>query len=115
MTQTTQEAMTRLVQQLGQAPGLAEQLPDLEGEIVRAALEGRQVYEIAQQQGMSEDAVWRVLSSAARVAAGQSVQSTESGGLGSDTDPGVTGGYGDTGFGSIGNEPPVANPEEPER
>jgi hypothetical protein len=38
----------------------------------------------------------------------------ETGGLGSDTDPGVTGGYGDTGFGSLGNEPPFPTPEEPE-
>lgn len=37
----------------------------------------------------------------------------ETGGLGSDTDPGVTGGYGDTGFGSLGNEPPFPTPEEP--
>jgi hypothetical protein len=33
--------------------------------------------------------------------------------MGSDTDPGVTGGYGETGFGSIGNEPPVPLPGEP--
>jgi hypothetical protein len=31
----------------------------------------------------------------------------------SDTDPVVTSGYGDTGFGALGNEPPVPTPEEP--
>jgi hypothetical protein len=36
------------------------------------------------------------------------------GGLGSDTDPGVTGGYGDTGFGAIGNDGPIPVPGEPE-
>ena len=35
------------------------------------------------------------------------------GGLGSDTDPGVTGGYGDTGFGALDTEPPYPITEEP--
>ena len=48
------------------------------------------------------------------MAAGKApTERAEIGGLGSDTDPGVTGGYGETGFGSIGNEPPVPNPGEP--
>ena len=58
--------------------------------------------------------VWEVLSNAARLATGhEPLERAETGGLGSDTDPGVTGGYGDTGFGSIGNEPPIPNPDEP--
>ena len=47
-------------------------------------------------------------------ATGAPVQPVESGGFGSDTDPGITGGYGDTGFGSLGNEPPYPVSEEPE-
>jgi len=42
------------------------------------------------------------LSTAARLASGQTVaQPVETGGFGSDTDPGITGGYGETGFGSL--------------
>ena len=71
------------------------------------------VYAIAQQHQISEKAVWDTLSNAARAAAGRPAAQVETGGLGSDTDPGVTGGYGETGFGSLGAEPPEAIPEEP--
>jgi hypothetical protein len=81
--------------------------------VVRDALNGEDVYTIAQRYGMGEQAVWEVLSSAARAAAGKAVGQVETGGLGSDTDPGVTGGYGETGFGSLGTEPPFPTPEEP--
>jgi hypothetical protein len=81
--------------------------------VVREALAGQTVYAIAQSQQMSEQAVWEVLGAAARAAAGRSAAQVESGGLGSDTDPGVTGGYGETGFGSLGTEPPFPTPEEP--
>jgi len=57
--------------------------------------------------------VRRASSSAARAAAGRGVEQVETGGFGSDTDPGVTGGYGETGFGSLGTEPPFPTPEEP--
>jgi hypothetical protein len=108
------ERLKQLVQQLQQIPGLAEQLPGDEGAMVRDALQGRSVYEIAQQHQSSEEAVWNALGNAARMAGGQPARpQVESGGLGSDTDPGVTGGYGETGFGSLGNEPPFPTPEEP--
>ena len=82
--------------------------------MVRDALLGQTVYEIAQNHRVSEATVWSVLSQSARLASGRPpMQSAETGGLGSDTDPGVTGGYGETGFGSLGNEPPVPIPEEP--
>ena len=114
MSQPSHERMSRLIERLQQDPGLAEQLPGQEGAIVREALEGRSVYEIAQNHHLSEGAVWDVLSNAARAAAGQPApQQVETGGLGSDTDPGVSGGYGDTGFGSLGNETPIPIPEEP--
>ncbi len=115
MAHATDERMQRVVAQLQQDPSLMDHLPEQVRAIVRAALEGQSVYEIAQQQQLSEAAVWSYLSNAARAAGGQPVpQQAESGGLGSDTDPGVTGGYGDTGFGSLGNEPPEPISEEPD-
>jgi DNA-binding CsgD family transcriptional regulator len=114
MAQPSEERMQWLVERLRQLPALAAELPGRESEIVQAALNGRSVYEIAQQHNMSEEAVWSTLGNAARAASGQPLEQVETGGLGSDTDPGVTGGYGETGFGSLGNEPPIAVPEEPE-
>ena len=102
---TSDEHMAQLLKQLKKDPGLAEQLPGKEGHIIHSALEGQSVFEIAQQNRMSEEAVWGVLRRAARSASGQKIEPVESGGFGSDTDPGVTGGYGDTGFGSLEVEP----------
>jgi hypothetical protein len=111
---STNEQMKQLIEQLKQMPGLAETLPADQGDIVRDALEGKPVYEIANSRRLAPDYVWEVLGNAARMAAGKApTERAETGGLGSDTDPGVTGGYGDTGFGSIGNEPPIPTPEEP--
>ena len=113
MTQPSQERMAQLVEKLQQAPGLAESMPSEEGQIVRDALAGQSVFEIAQQHSISERRVWDVVSNAARAAAGQTLHQVETGGFGSDTDPGVTGGYGETGFGSLGNDGGIAVPEEP--
>lgn len=111
---STDDQLKRLVDQLEQMPGLAETLPGDQGDIVRDALDGKPVYEIANDRRLAPEYVWEVLGNAARMAAGNApAERAEIGGLGSDTDPGVTGGYGDTGFGSIGNEPPIPNPEEP--
>ncbi len=105
--------MQQVRKQLQRNPALIEQMPGDEGAMARAALGGMDVYEIAQQHGVSEDAVWRVLSNATQAMTGMPEKPIETGGLGSDTDPGVTGGYGETGFGSIGNEPPMPSPNEP--
>jgi len=113
MEGSTQQRMEQLLEQLRLDPGLPDQLPSVEGTMVRGALEGQSVYEIASNTGAAESRVWQVLSSAARQASGRKIEQVETGGLGSDTDPGVTGGYGDTGFGSIGNEPPEPIPDEP--
>jgi hypothetical protein len=64
-------------------------LPDQEQRIARMVSEGQKPHDIAMVEGISA-------------------------GLGADTDPGVTGGYGDPGFGSIDNEPPIPVSEEPE-
>lgn len=116
MTQSSSEQMARLREQLQPFSGQGEQLPGQTGAIVRDALQGRSVYEIAQTHRISEAAVWKMLSSAARDMSGAPArQPTETAGLGSDTDPGITGGYGDTAFGSLGNEPPMPTPEEPDK
>lgn len=114
MQGSTQQRMEQLLEQLRLDPGLPDQLPGEEAAMVRAALAGESIYAIASGAGAAESRVWQVLSSAARQAAGRKIEQVETGGLGSDTDPGVTGGYGDTGFGSIGNEPPEPIPDEPE-
>ncbi len=114
MSDISDRRMDQLVAELRRDPTLAGRLPEREGDIVRDAMEGKTVYEIAQDHRTTEADVWEVLGNAARAATGQPVQQVETGGLGSDTDPGVSGGYGDTAFGSLGNEPPIPTPEEPE-
>jgi hypothetical protein len=101
--------MARLVQSLQQSPGLAEGMPSQEGDIVRDALSGMTVYEIAQQHQTSERSVWDTLANAARAATGQAIQQVEIGSanVGVDTDSGVTGSYGETGFGDRGTGMPL--------
>jgi hypothetical protein len=100
-----EDRMAQIVERLRQDPALPETLPGLESAIVNAALEGQSVHDIAGTHGMSEGAIWEVLGNAARMASGQPIQHpVETGGLGSDTDPGVTGGYGDTAMGSLEGE-----------
>lgn len=105
--------MAALLAKLEQDPTLAERLPAMEGDIVRAALDGETVYEIAQNHAVTEGVVWDVLARVARTATGQGVEPVVTGGFGSDTTPGLTGGYGATGFGDIGNEAPNPNLSEP--
>lgn len=103
-----------LLKQLRQHPGLAGQLPTTEAAIINDALAGQDIHAIAHDHGISEAAAWAILGNAARLASGAfPARAVETGGLGADTDPGVTGGYGDTGFGSLGNEPPIVDPDEP--
>lgn len=104
--------LRQVVEQLGKDPSLAVRLPSREAAMVQAAMDGKTVYEIASDNEVSEAAVWQVLGNAARQAAGQEIHPVESGGLGSDTEPGVTGGYGETGFGGLEAGPD--GPEHPE-
>lgn len=114
MGSASDERMAQLLAQLRTNPALVGSLPGEEGMIVEAALGGANVYSIAQEQGISTEAVWATLGNAARLVSGQEPAGrVEVGGLGSDTDPGINGGYGDTGFGAIDNEPPYPTPEEP--
>lgn len=114
MSSTSDERMAQLVAQLRTNPALVRSLPGEEGTIVESALNGADIYAIAQEHAISTEAVWATLGNAARLLSGQEPpERVEMGGLGSDTDPGINGGYGDTGFGAIDNEPPYPNPEEP--
>lgn len=113
MTESADRRMAALLEQLEQDPTIAERLPQMEGTMVRSALDGDNVYAIAQAHEVTEGAVWEVLATAARLATGRSVDPVTTGGFGSDTTPGLTGGYGATGFGAIGNEASHPNLSEP--
>jgi len=112
------QAYRELGERLASVPWMVETLPDPEQRVAQRVVEGAQPYEIAMEEGISEEAVWTIVRSLANAVAAPAepirTRGYETAGIGSDTDPGVTGGYGDTGFGSIGNEPPIPVPEEPE-
>ena len=111
-------AYAELGEKLSAQPGVVRTLPGDEQVIAQMIADGLKPYEIAMAHGISEDAVWTTVRSLmnAVMAPSQSTASRgyETAGMGSDTDPGVTGGYGDTGFGAIGNEPPEPVTEEPD-
>ena len=114
MTVNSDKELQRVLEQLRQRPGLVQQLPEQERAVVRAALEGEDVHTIATKLRLDEAAVWRILNDAMRWASGQSrPRAPEQAGLGSTTEPGIHGGYADTAFGSLGNDPPTPTPEEP--
>lgn len=112
MSQTSESRMASLIKMLQHDPSLLTRLPHREADIVQRALNGKDVYEIAQSLHSAEDAIWEVLGSAAKMATGEPVQRVETGGLGSDTDPGVTGGYDETGFGRLPADAPLTKIEE---
>jgi hypothetical protein len=87
-------------------------LPPIERRVATLAREGRPIWEIAHDVAMSDEAVARIIDDVIAAVAGNGRQRVETGGLGSDTDPGVTGGYGDTGFGALDTEP-IPNNVEP--
>jgi hypothetical protein len=114
MSSTSDERMAQLLTQLRMNPALAGSLPSEEGTIVESALGGADIHAIAQAHEISTEAVWAILGNAARLLSGQEPPDrVEVGGLGSDTDPGINGGYGATGCGAIDNEPPYPTPEGP--
>lgn len=117
-TDEEERSYRELADRLTGVPGLVESLPDREQRIAEMIVEGQRPYEIAMAEGISEDAVWTFVRSLANATMAPSrpifTRGYETAGLGADTDPGVTGGYGDTGFGAIGNEGGEAVTEEPE-
>jgi hypothetical protein len=95
------------------AVAFIESLPPVDQRIATLAREGRPIWEIAHDVGMSDEAAARLLDGVVAAVTGRARTSVETGGLGSDTDPGVTGGYGDTGFGALDVEPIPNNTEPP--
>ena len=74
-------------------------LPPAERHIATLAANGSPVWEIAQQMRMSEGAVAHTLDSIVAALTGREVEQVETGGLGADTDPGISGGYDPDPFG----------------
>ncbi len=109
----TRDRMSQLVARIREDPGLPGRIPDPQRSVVEDALDGKNIHDIAQSRRLDEETVWAMLTNAARAASGEPpAHKIESAGMGSDTEPGPTGGYGETGFGSIGNESPPPTPEE---
>ncbi len=95
---------TRRVLQEAHAASYIQTLPAVERKIATMAAGGASIWEIASETGMSDGAVGRTLDGVIAAVTGRQVAPVETGGLGADTDPGVTGGYGDTGFGALDTE-----------
>lgn len=111
-SETEPEAeMARL---LGGARAYIQTLPAQERRIATLAADGAPIWEIAQTMSLSQGAVARTLDGVVAAVTGREVTPVETGGLGADTDPGVTGGYGDTGFGALDTEPTPDNTEPEE-
>lgn len=74
-------------------------LPPEDRHIASMAANGLPVWEIAQQMRMSEGAVAHLLDGIVAALTGREVVPVETGGLGSDTDAGISGGYDPEPFG----------------
>jgi DNA-directed RNA polymerase specialized sigma24 family protein len=68
-------------------------LPPEERHIATLAATGAPIWEIAQQMRISEGAVAHALDRIVAALTGRTIDPVETGGLGADTDPGVSGGY----------------------
>jgi hypothetical protein len=77
-------------------------LPPDERHIATLAAEGAPVWEIAQQMRISDAAVAHLLDRIVAALVGRQIDVVETGGLGADTDPGVSGGYDPEPFGDSG-------------
>jgi DNA-binding NarL/FixJ family response regulator len=74
-------------------------LPPQERHIATMAANGASIWEIAQEMRISDAAVASVIDRLIAVLSGRETDRVETGGLGADTDPGVTGGYDPEPFG----------------
>ena len=74
-------------------------LPPQERHIATMAADGAPVWEIAQEMRVSDAAVAHVIDRLIAVLSGRETERVETGGLGADTDAGVTGGYDPEPFG----------------
>ena len=74
-------------------------LPPQERHIATMAANGASIWEIAQEMRISDAAVAGVIDRLVAVLSGRETERVETGGLGADTDAGVTGGYDPEPFG----------------
>lgn len=72
-----------------------ESLPPLERRVAELAAQGEPNWEIAAEIGIADAAVANMLARIVAAVPGQAAGRVEVGGLGADTDPGVSGGYDD--------------------
>ena len=107
-------ATDEITRALAGAGAYIQTLPTQERRIATLAANGTPVWAIAQEVQMSDAAVARTLDGVIAAVTGREMAPVETGGLGADTDPGVTGGYCDTGFGALDTEPVPDNTEPDE-
>jgi DNA-binding NarL/FixJ family response regulator len=86
-------------QRLQGAHDYIQTLPPQERHIATMAANGASIWEIAQEMRISDAAVAGVIDRLIAVLSGRETERVETGGLGADTDPGVTGGYDPEPFG----------------
>ena len=87
------EAARETARALAGAGHYIDGLPGQERRIAELAADGVPVWSIAAELGISDAAVSSTLARIVAVVAGRSGERVEVGGLGSDTDPGIHGGY----------------------
>jgi hypothetical protein len=103
-----------IAEALSGAGAYVRALPAFERHVATLAAKGSSIPEIAAETGQSEAAVARTIDAVLAAVSGRHRDPVETGGLGADTDPGVTGGYGDTGFGALDTDPVAVNDEPDE-
>ncbi len=96
------EAQVETARLLEDAHEYIQSLPMEERHIASMAAKGAPVWEIAQQMRISEGAVAHTLDRIVSALTGRDTEQVETGGLGADTDPGVSGGYDPEPFGGAG-------------
>lgn len=99
-------AATDLADLLAGGRAYIQTLPSVERQIATLAANGAPAWEIAQTLQISQPAVARTLDSVLAAITGRQIDPVETGGLGADTDPGVTGGYDDPGVGEYVTDEP---------
>ena len=114
-TPGTGSETNEIARTLAGARAYIQTLPAQERRIATLAANGSPVWEIAHELQISDAAVARTLDGIVAAVTGREVNPVETGGLGADTDPGVTCGYGDTGLGALDTEPIPDNTQPDER
>ncbi|MDQ3045370.1 MAG: hypothetical protein M3R06_09535 [Chloroflexota bacterium] len=103
---TPSAATARITAALSGARTYIQTLPAFERHIASLAADGTPLWQIAQETRTSEGAIARILDSVVAAVTGREIETIETGGFGSDTDPGVTGGYDSAGSGEFDTDSP---------